>query len=78
MKTTTAILNVAKQEIAKMSDENIKKAYMIFKEENDKLGMALAVDEVQARYPKIFNELYDDETFEIDHMEFINRAIQDY
>ena len=68
-------LEMAKQEIKKMSDSDIKRAYEIFLKEDNKMGTALAIDEMQERHPKLFDELYNDETFEIDEMKFIDKAI---
>ena len=67
---------MAKQEVNTWTDTNLKRAYFMFKNENNRAGMAVVIDEVQNRYPAIFNEMYDNETFEIDEMEFISKAIK--
>ena len=67
---------LAKKEAAKMESSYLGRAYFIFKEDGNRQGEALMMDEMIRRFPDIYAKLYDAETYDLDEMEFIEQSMK--
>ena len=76
MLKTNEAYELAKKEAAKMETSYLGKAYFIFKEEGNRQGEALMMDEMMKRFPDIYAKLYDAETYELDENEFVDQSMK--